>query len=61
MTLSLEPDEHMRWIYDPRHPDYNTARAKDLRKRRAEALNQCPAWMFKEAALNDMQREDDGV
>ena len=51
--LTLNPDEHMRWIYDPSHPDYNSDRAKDLRERRARALRNAPEWMIREAQLND--------
>lgn len=51
--FSLEPDEHMRWIYDFRHPDYNSDRARNLRDRRAAALRSCPQWMLDDAALND--------
>ena len=55
--LSLEPDEDMRWIYDPRHPDYNSVYAKHLRERRDSALKQAPEWMFREARLNDALRK----
>lgn len=51
--LSLEPDEHMRWIYDYTHPDYNTDRARDLRERRAVAMQNAPRWMIEEARMND--------
>lgn len=57
MKLSLEPDEHMRWIYDARHPDYHSDYAKSLRERRANALNQCPQWMFWDAWENDERRK----
>ena len=53
--LSMHPDEWMRWIYDPSHPDYHSARAKDLRARRAAALYSLPQWM-KDAALADDER-----
>lgn len=46
--LTLESDEHMRWIYDPYHRDYHTEYAKDLRTRRWAALNAVPAWMIEE-------------
>ncbi len=52
-SLSLEPDEHMRWIYDYTHPEYNSDRAKDLRDRRAAAIRNAPQWMIEEARLND--------
>ena len=55
--LSLEPDENMRWIYDPSHRDYNTEMAEDLRNRRAAALRSCPRWMIEEARLNDALRK----
>ena len=55
--ISLEPDEHMRWIYDYTHPDYNSSRAKDLRERRAAALRSAPKWMIEEARLNDSMAE----
>jgi hypothetical protein len=51
--LTLEPDEHMRWIYDPSHRDYHSDRAKDLRERRAAALRNAPRWMVWEAEMND--------
>lgn len=44
--LSLEPDDHIKWIYNPSHPDYNSDEAKDLRERRAAALRSCPEWMI---------------
>lgn len=47
--LTLDPDEHMRWIYDPSHPDYNTDQARDLRARRDAALQAAPRWMLEEA------------
>ena len=53
MLLSLEPDESMRWIYDYRHPDYNTPMAQDLRERRSRAIANAPEWMKREAQLND--------
>ncbi len=55
--LSIEPDEHMRWIYDQTHPDYHTDYARDLRKRRDRALSACPRWMIEEARMNDILRE----
>lgn len=51
--LSLEPDEHMRWIYDPSHRDYNSDRARDLRERRQAAMRNAPRWMIDEASTND--------
>ena len=57
MKLSLEPDEHMRWIYDYTHPDYNSDRAKDLRERRRVAMVNAPRWMVWEAELNDSLKE----
>jgi hypothetical protein len=59
--LSLEPDEHMRWIYDPQHPDYNSDHAKHLREARAHALSQCPDWMIWDAALNDLDRKNEAA
>lgn len=55
--LSLEPDEHMRWIYDPAHPDYYSDMAEHLRKRRAEAIRNAPTWMVEEARLNDILKK----
>lgn len=52
--LSLEPDEHMRWIYDPAHVDYHSEQAEDLRARHAQALCAAPKWMVEEARLNDL-------
>lgn len=51
--LTLEPDEHMRWIYDYTHPDYNSLKARDLRERRRVAMRNAPQWMIEEARLND--------
>jgi hypothetical protein len=59
--LSLEPDEHMRWIYDQTHPDYHTDYARDLRKRRDRALAACPRWMIEEARMNDILRQTPNV
>lgn len=56
MKLSLEPDPHMRWIYDYTHPDYNSDRAKDLRARRDAAFRSAPQWMIEEARMNDNLR-----
>ena len=56
-TLSLEPDEHMRWIYDPSHRDYDSDRARDLRERRDAAMRGAPEWMRREAELNDLIRQ----
>lgn len=44
-NLTLQPDEHMRWIYDPSHPDYNSPRAERLRERRAQALHHVPQYL----------------
>lgn len=55
--LSLEPDEWMRWIYDPKHPDYNSARARNLRYRREQAILNAPKWMIEEARHNDAMRK----
>ena len=44
--FSLEPDDHMKWIYDQQHPDYNSKHAEYLRKRRAHAISIAPQWMF---------------
>ena len=44
--LSLEPDEHMKWIYDYKHPDYDTEMARYLRDRRSRALSTVPSWLF---------------
>lgn len=56
MNLSLEPDEHMRWIYDYTHRDYNSDYAKDLRERRRVAMQNAPRWMIEEARMNDNLR-----
>jgi hypothetical protein len=55
--LSLEPDPWMRWIYDTRHPDYNSPQARDLREARAAALRSAPRWMVELAELNDRLRK----
>jgi hypothetical protein len=54
--LSLEPDERMRWIYNPAHPDYNSDMARDLRARRGEAIRNAPRWMVQDAQANDQRR-----
>lgn len=51
--FTLEPDEHMKWIYDSSHKDYNTEEAKYLRARRAAALREAPSWMIQLAQIND--------
>jgi hypothetical protein len=58
--LSLEPDPHMRWIYENAHPDYNSDYAKDLRARRQAALNSAPQWMIEEARMNDLLKKLQG-
>lgn len=55
--LSLEPDEHMRWIYDSTHQNYDREYAEYLRARRAAAIRSAPRWMVDEALLNDTLRE----
>lgn len=57
MRISLKPDDHIRWIYDRRHPDYNSERAKHLRASRERALASCPAWLLDEAWHNDESHE----
>jgi hypothetical protein len=54
---SLEPDEHMRWIYDTSHRDYHSPMAEDLREARRRALCQLPEWMKAVALSNDARRE----
>lgn len=49
--LSLNPDNDMKWIYDPRHPDYHSDMARDLRERRSRAIASAPQWMRLCAAL----------
>ena len=56
MKLSLNPDPHIRWIYDYTHRDYSTAYAEDLRRRREAALRNAPRWMVEEARMNDNLR-----
>jgi hypothetical protein len=51
--ISLEPDPHMRWIYDYTHPEYNSPKARDLRERRRVAMQNAPQWMIREAEMND--------
>lgn len=60
MKLSLEPDEHMRWIYDYTHPDYNSERAEWLRERRMSAMQHAPRWMIEEARMNDNMKRPSG-
>lgn len=50
--LTLDPDEHMRWIYDPRHPDYNSPMAEHLRAMRSAAIASAPEWMRQMAAIS---------
>lgn len=51
MRLSLKPDPWNEWIYDPRHPDYNSPEAKHMRKARARAIRNAPEWMTREAQI----------
>jgi hypothetical protein len=51
--LSLNPDPHLAWIYDYRHPDYNTPRAEALREARGNAIRNTPQWMIDLALSND--------
>lgn len=60
MKLSLRPDEHMRWIYDYTHPEYNSEQAKWLRERRAAAIANAPQWMIELARFNDSLRNRKG-
>lgn len=56
--FSLQPDPHMRWIYDYTDRErYNSPEAQELRARRDAALRSCPAWMLEQAALNDALAE----
>jgi hypothetical protein len=48
--------EHMRWIYDHTHPDYNIERAKHLRDARSRAISTAPEWMVRLAQFNDAMR-----
>jgi len=56
VRLSLNPDRHLQWTYDFRHPDYNTKQAEDLRTRRARALQACPQWLLDQAYWDDEHR-----
>lgn len=56
-NLSLQPDEHMKWIYDTTHPGYDSDKAKDLRERRLASINSCPIYMIEEAYFNDNYRK----
>lgn len=55
-NLSLDPDPHLRWIYDYTHPDYNSTYAADLRERRRRAISNAPGWMVRQAQWNDAIR-----
>ena len=44
--FSLQPDPEMAWIYNYKHPDYNTDRARYLRTARDIAISSAPRWMF---------------
>lgn len=55
--LSLQPDDHMKWIYDSRDPRYNDSATKDLRERRFMALHNAPRWMIHMAEMNDLLRK----
>jgi hypothetical protein len=59
--LTLDPDEHMRWIYDYRHPDYNSSQAIHLRAARAAAIASAPDWMVQLAASQTMANLEGGV
>ena len=60
-AISLEPDDDMKWIYDPSHPDYYSDRAKSLRDRRSDAMRNAPEWMIREAELNDSRKKWDAA
>lgn len=51
--FTLQPDPHMRWIYDYNHPRYRSPEAKDLRERRSRAIQSAPEWMIELAMWND--------
>lgn len=51
--FSLRPDPDTAWIYDYRHPHYDSEEAEDLRERRLAAMRQCPQWMIDMAVEND--------
>lgn len=51
--LSLDPDDHMKWIYDQSRPDYHDPRVQSLRDARDRALRSAPEWMIKIAESND--------
>ena len=51
MKLTFQPDPHMEWIYDPKY--LNDPQAKDLRERRAKAIQSAPRWMIEQAMLNE--------
>lgn len=46
MTFSLQPDEHMRYIYDQRDRRYHLPETRDLRDRRDAALRSCPQCLI---------------
>lgn len=54
--LSFEPDPKYRWIYDSKHPEYNSDMAKWLRARRSRAIANAPDWMKRIAEYNDLMR-----
>ena len=56
-TLSLQPDEHMKWIYDYRHPEYLSKYAHHLRAAREAAIRSAPRWMIELARFNDALKE----
>ena len=58
--LSLNPDPWNAWIYDPRHPDYSSPQAENLRRRRAQAIATAPRWMIDAALDSDAERERRG-
>ena len=56
--LTLNPDPHLEWIYDPSHKDYNSPMAKDLRDKRARTIHNAPEWMKRDAELNTLLLDD---
>lgn len=60
-NLSLETDEDMRWIYDPKHPEYNEAHTQNLRDRRQAAINSAPLYIIEIARLNDLRKRECGL
>ena len=57
--ISMEPDEHMKWIYDYANPAYMSEEAIELRELRRRAIQSASRYMLEEAYINDQRKENE--